>query len=219
MDKLHFTIDDERVKHLSEVDTTLSKLIKVVGTVEVPLKKDYYNSLVKQIIGQQLSLKAAHTIISRVEKIWGNFDPYLLNDIRDEEIRSAGVSTPKLKYIRNLTEKHLSNEIDFSSIHLLNDKEVIEILTSVKGIGNWTAEMFLIFSLGRLDVLSYGDISIKNAIKWLYQIEKEVPLNLDLNYEKWKPYNTIVSLYLWKAIDLGLVKKHPNELELIKKID
>jgi len=212
MDKLHFTINDDRIKYLSEVDPNLSKLIKAVGTVEVSLKNDYYSSLVKQIIGQQLSLKAAHTITSRVEKIWHNLDPYLLNGIKDEDIRGAGVSTPKLKYIRNLTEKHLSKEVDFSSIHLLNDKEVIEVLTSVKGIGNWTAEMFLIFSLGRLDVLSYGDVSIKNAIRWLYQIDKEAPLNLESYYERWKPYNSIVSLYLWEAIDLGLVKNHPNEL-------
>ncbi|WLF29204.1 DNA-3-methyladenine glycosylase family protein [Bacillus altitudinis] len=212
MDRLHFTLDDDRIKYLSEVDPTLGKLINAVGTVEVLLKNDYYSSLVKQIIGQQLSLKAAHTITSRVEKIWHNFDPHLLHDIKDDEIRGAGVSMPKLRYIRNLTEKHLSKEVDFSSIHLLDDKKVIEVLTSVKGIGNWTAEMFLIFSLGKLDVLSYGDVSIKNAIKWLYQIDKEAPLDLDSYYERWKPYNSIVSLYLWEAIDLGLIKKHPNEL-------
>jgi DNA-3-methyladenine glycosylase II len=212
MEQLHFTIDDERVKYLSEMDTTLSKLIKTVGSVKVSLKKDYYETLVKQIIGQQLSLKAANTITGRVEKIWQNLDPYLLNDINDEEIRSTGVSRPKINYIRNLTQKYLSKEVDFSNLHILDEKEVIKVLTTVKGIGQWTAEMFLIFSLGRLDVLSYGDVSIQNAIRWLYQIEKDDPLNLDIFYEKWKPYNTIVSLYLWEAIDLGLVKRHPDEL-------
>ena len=92
----------------------------------------------------------------------------------------------------------------------MEDDEVIKELTKVKGIGVWTSEMFLIFSLGRLNVLSKGDVSIQNAISWLYRIEKAEPLYLDLLYQRWTPYNTIASLYLWAAIDTGLVKENPN---------
>ncbi|WP_019157249.1 DNA-3-methyladenine glycosylase family protein [Robertmurraya massiliosenegalensis] len=207
MDRLFFTVEDERVKHLAKVDPKLEKLIKNVGTIDIPLSTDFYCSTVKRIIGQQLSLKAAQTIIGRVENIWQNFNPELLEDISDDLICGCGVSFPKLKYIRDLTQKYLTREVDFSTIHMLDDEEVIKTLTNIKGIGKWTAEMFLIFSLGRLDVLSYGDVSIKNAIRWLYQIEKEQSLDLDYFYEKWQPYNSIASLYLWGAIDLGFVKK------------
>ncbi|UOQ92190.1 DNA-3-methyladenine glycosylase 2 family protein [Halobacillus shinanisalinarum] len=209
MDKLYFTLEDDRIKHLSQIDPELNNLIKVIGTIDIPLKTDYHRSIVKQIIGQQLSLKAAHTINTRLEEIWPNLQPELLEGLSDEQIRSVGVSRAKLKYIRELTEKHLSNEVDFSSIHLLEDEEVIKTLTDIKGIGRWTAEMFLIFSLGRLNVLSYGDVSIKNSIRWLYQMEKDEPLDLDFHYKKWEPFNSIVSLYLWNAINLGIVKGKP----------
>ncbi|RFU63251.1 DNA-3-methyladenine glycosylase [Bacillus sp. V59.32b] len=210
MDKLYFTIDDDRVRQLSQADPKLKKLIEVVGIIDIPLNTDYYRSIVKQIIGQQLSLKAAATIVGRVQQVWQDFNPELLDEMEDEHIRSAGVSRPKISYIRDLAQKHKLKEVDFSTIHLLEDEEVITTLTSVKGIGKWTAEMFLIFSLGRLDVLSYGDVSIKNSIRWLYQIGKDEPLDLDHFYEKWKPYNSIVSLYLWEAINLGMIKEYPD---------
>ncbi|CAH0344174.1 DNA-3-methyladenine glycosylase 2 family protein [Bacillus sp. CECT 9360] len=213
MNKLYFTIDDDKVRHLSQADPKLKELIEVIGTIDIPLNTDFYRSIVKQIIGQQLSLKAAATIAGRVQEVWQDFNPELLDVLEDEQIRSAGVSRPKISYIRDLAQKHKLKEVDFSTIHLLEDEEVMTTLTSVKGIGKWTAEMFLIFSLGRLDVLSYGDVSIKNAIRWLYQIGKDEPLDLDHFYEKWKPYNSIVSLYLWEAINLGVIKEFPHGLE------
>ncbi|UOR13661.1 DNA-3-methyladenine glycosylase family protein [Halobacillus amylolyticus] len=213
MDKLYFTLEDESIKYLSQIDPQLNNLIKVIGTIDIPLNKDYYRSIVKQIIGQQLSLKAAHTINTRLEEIWPNLQPELLENLSDEQIRSAGVSRPKIKYIRELTQKHLSNEVDFSSIHLLENEEVIKTLTSITGIGRWTAEMFLIFSLGRLNVLSYGDVSIKNSIRWLYQLEKGEPLDLEVYCKKWRPFNSVVSLYLWEAINSDFVKNPPPKCQ------
>lgn len=210
MGKLYFTIDDDKVRYLTQADPTLKKLFESIGTIDIPLNTDYYRSIVRQIIGQQLSLKAAATIVGRVQEVWQDFNPELLDGLEDEQIRSAGVSRPKISYIRDLAQKHKSKEVDFSTIHLLEDAEIITNLTSVKGIGKWTAEMFLIFSLGRLDVLSYGDVSIKNSIRWLYQIGKDEPLDLDHFHEKWKPYNSIVSLYLWEAINLGVIKEYPD---------
>lgn len=212
MNKLSFNLEDVRVQHLSETDPKLKELITSIGAIEIPLRTNFYKSLVNQIIGQQLSLKAAKTISNRLEAIWEDFNPELLSNIPDDKIRGAGISFPKLKYIKDLTQKHLNGEIDLSHIDLLNDEEVINILMSIKGVGKWTAEMFLIFSLGRLNILSYNDVSINNAIRWLFQIEKEKTLCLNSFKEKWEPYNTIASLYLWKAIDLGFTKKQPNEI-------
>ncbi len=210
MEKYYYTHSHPHVIYLSEVDPTLKKLIEKVEVIDIPLRKDYYNSIVRQIIGQQLSIKAAHTITNRVLQLWENFDPILLGQLDDEHLRNTGISRPKISYIRDLSNKHLSGEVDLKTIHLLEDEEVIERLTSVKGIGKWTAEMFLIFSLGRMNILSFGDVSIQNAIRWLYKIEKDQSLNLQLFLEKWSPYNTVASLYLWEAINLGLVK---NEME------
>ncbi|WP_163528831.1 DNA-3-methyladenine glycosylase family protein [Halobacillus ihumii] len=209
IDVLYFTSEDERVKHLSQIDPRLHRLMKKINSIKIPLKHDYYQSIVKQIVGQQLSLKAAHTINTRLEYVWPNLQPELLDSLNDDQIRSAGVSRPKIRYIRELTQKHLAKEVDFSHIHTLEDAEVVSILTNIKGIGKWTAEMFLIFTLGRLNVLSYGDVSIQNSIRWLYELDKDESLNLDYFYEKWTPYNSIVSLYLWEAINSGMVKSPP----------
>ncbi|MFD2924757.1 DNA-3-methyladenine glycosylase family protein [Halobacillus naozhouensis] len=194
---------------MSQTDPKLHRLMKKIDVIEIPLKRDYYQSVVKQIVGQQLSLKAAHTINTRLENIWPGLQPGLLNDLSDEQINSVGVSRPKIRYIRELTQKYLTKEVDFSHIHSLEDEEVIQTLTSIKGIGKWTAEMFLIFALGRLNVLSYGDVSIQNSIRWLYEIDKDEPLNLDYFHEKWSPFNSVVSLYLWEAINSGMVKNPP----------
>ncbi|QDP39839.1 DNA-3-methyladenine glycosylase family protein [Radiobacillus deserti] len=184
MKKLYFTIDHEFIQHLINRDPVLKKLIHKIGTIDITLQQNYYQSIVQQIIGQQLSLKAAATIIGRVEKQWKKFDPAIINELEDDVLRSAGVSKPKITYIRDLTEKHLTQEVDLSQLHLHSDEEVLQQLTSVKGIGKWTAEMFLIFSLGRLNVLSYGDVSIQNAIRWLYQLDKNTPLDLDIYRER-----------------------------------
>ncbi|MFC5732331.1 hypothetical protein [Cytobacillus gottheilii] len=108
MEKLFFSTEDTRVIHLSEVDNRLKKLINKIGTIDIPLSQNYYSSLVKQIIGQQLSLKAALTITKRVENVWPNFDPLLIDTIDENELRSAGVSGAKVKYIKDLTQKHIS---------------------------------------------------------------------------------------------------------------
>lgn len=207
MNQLHFTLESKEIKYLLEADPKLNRLIKAIGPIHFSLHKNYYQSIVKQIIGQQLSLKAAATICHRLECIWPNYEAEQLKRITDEELRHVGVSRPKIKYIKDLTQKLLNGDIDLSTIDSLSDEEVLHVLTNVKGIGKWTAEMFLIFSLGRLNVLSYGDISIQNTIRWLYQIDKEEPLDLDYFYHKWKPYNSIVSLYLWEALDSGLTKQ------------
>lgn len=173
MNTLYFTLEGAELKHLSEADPKLHHLIKAIGPIKITLNKDYYRSLVKSIIGQQLSLKAAQTISTRVEKIWSNFDPETFDSMEDDLLRGCGISRLKIKYLRDLTQKYVSGEVDFTTLHLLQDDEVIKTLTNIKGIGKWTAEMFLIFSLGRLNILSYSDVSIRNGIKWLYGLSKE----------------------------------------------
>lgn len=208
MDRLFFSPDHQEILHLSKKDKKLSKLIEEVGTIEIALDRDYYSFLIKRIIAQQLSLKSAYTITKRVEQLWLGLKPEHLQNISDNDLRSAGVSRPKLKYMHHLTEQVLNGNLQFNRFIHLDDNEVMKELLEVKGIGKWTAEMFLIFSLGRLNVLSFGDVSIQNSIRWLYKIPKDVPLELNFYYEKWKPYNSIASLYLWESVDMGILNKN-----------
>lgn len=207
MDRIQFALNDVEVQYLIQSDPKLETLIKIVHRVEIDLDSNYYRSLVRQIIWQQLSWKAAASITKRVESLWGGYDPETFLQIPEESWRSTGLSRQKIRYIRDLTEKVLSGQVDFERFYRLGDREVIQELERVKGIGRWTAEMFLIFSLGRLNVLSFKDVSIQNAVRWLYGIPKTAPLDLVPFSEKWNPYNTIASLYLWEGIDKGYLKK------------
>ena len=202
---LQFTLEDYRVKYLSESDYQLSKLIQVIGDISLRINQNYYESLIKKIIGQQLSVKAARTICERVEAICGSFDPTLIKSISDIELRKAGVSRAKILYIRDVADKVLTGEIDLKGLDSLSDEEVISTLTKIKGIGKWTAEMFLIFSLGRLNVLSLGDVSIQRAFRWLNYGKED---KLESYFKKWNPYNTIASLYMWEAVNRGFLEKY-----------
>jgi len=205
-------LEEEKIKFLCQTDEKLKQLIYSIGSIEkFSLEKDYYKSLVKRIIGQQVSLKVAAIFEKRIDTVWENFNPEKFQYIKEIDLREAGLSYRKISYIRDLTEKYVSGELDFDKLPSLSDQEVINELTKVKGIGQWSAEMFMIFSLGRLNILSFADVSIQNAIRWLYDIPKEEHLDLHYYYEKWNPYNSIASLYLWEAIDRGFTAKKPLE--------
>lgn len=210
---VQITLEDEKVKFLCQSDERLRQLVYSVGSIEnFSLETDYYKSLVKRIIGQQVSLKVAAIFEKRVQLLWENFNPETFQYVKETNLRKAGLSYRKISYIKDLTEKYLHGELDFDILPSLSNQEVIKELTRVKGIGQWSAEMFMIFSLGRLNILSFTDVSIQNSIRWLYNIPEEKSLDLRYYYEKWNPYNSIASLYLWEAIDKGLTAKHPTEI-------
>lgn len=195
---------DERVRHLCGADPHLARLVEMVGTITIGKRGDLFSSLAKSLVGQQLSVKAAATIIGRVGEASGGWTPEALLAASEEALRAAGLSKQKLGYIRELAQAVQRKELDYDALSALNDEEAIAALTKVKGIGRWTAEMFLIFSLGREDVLSLGDAGLRRAARWLYA-EREGDADLAQLGEKWKPYRTIASLYLWEAVDQGFV--------------
>ncbi|WP_370991352.1 DNA-3-methyladenine glycosylase family protein [Bacillus tropicus] len=210
------TTSDEAVRELCKSDILLCKLINVIGDHSMVLQSNYFESLVKKIIGQQLSIQAANTIWNRVQTLCPDVNVKTVTNITDDDLRSTGVSKAKIIYIRDLTEKITTGELNLNSLITMNDTNVINSLTKVKGIGKWTAEMFLIFSLGRLNILSKNDVGLQRGIKWLYSIEDD-ELNLDYLFEKWSPYNTIVSLYLWEIVNRGFIAKFCDIEEFIKK--
>ncbi len=211
-DIFSFHPEDERVCALCASDPRLEKLIGVIGPFSLQLQRNFYEALVKKIIGQQLSVKAAGTIWGRVSTLFSACDPESVQAVSDDDFRSAGVSKAKISYIRDLTGKVVSGDLNLDSLHRMEDEEVVRVLTGVKGIGRWTVEMFLIFSLGRLDVFSEADVGLQRAIGWLYGGEVEhLPM-----VEAWSPYKTIASLYLWEVINQGLIQDYGSVDEVLR---
>jgi DNA-3-methyladenine glycosylase II len=190
------------LKHLRK-DRKLAKIIDRVGKFNISLTKNPYESLVEAIITQQLSGKAADSISTRFRGIYGRFPkPADVLSTSDAKLRKAGLSYMKVSYIKDLSKKVESKEIRLSYMKNLTDEQVVVQLTQVKGIGRWTAEMFLIFSLGRLDVLPVGDLGLRKGIKMLYSLD-ELPEKEQIEQiaEKWRPYRSVATWYLWRGLN------------------
>ncbi|MTI85853.1 MAG: DNA-3-methyladenine glycosylase 2 family protein [Firmicutes bacterium] len=202
-----FTKNGTEAVKLQTMDPELAALIDMIGDYTLVLRTDYYKSLIRIIVGQQISVKAAKTIWGRFNSLCETINPASINVLEDDVIRETGISKPKLIYIKDLTQKILSEEINFKELENMEDEQVIRQLTRVKGVGRWTAEMFLIFSLGRLDVFSLNDVGLKRAIKSLYSLAS-IPVIEEIEElsNKWKPYRSVASLYLWSALDQKYIK-------------
>ena len=193
------------LEHLSKNDKTLSTIIKNNGICNLTSRKDFFNSLLEAIIGQQLSIKAADSIIKRFYGHFGeNPQPADIIAAPHDILRGLGLSNAKAKYVKDLSEKVMNKEILLEKIDKKEDEEIREELVKVKGVGKWTADMFLIFTLGRPDVLPTGDLGLKNALVMNYKLKK-FPSEEDvekLSKKKgWTPYNSLASLYLWKSLE------------------
>jgi DNA-3-methyladenine glycosylase II len=165
---------------------------------------DAYGALLRSIVGQQLSTKAARTIF---ERLTAQFDdrtptPRELLDADPEAIRAAGLSRPKVSYLRDLAERVEDGELELGRLAELSDEAVAAQLTAVKGLGQWTADMFLIFHLGRPDVLPVGDLGIRRAVQTAYGLD-ELPdsARLEEIAEAWRPHRSLACLYLWRSLD------------------
>jgi len=195
-------IDKKAVKFLKK-DPKFAKIIMQVGDYNVKITKNRYQSLVESIISQQLSGYAANSIIKKFRKLYKSKFPKPRDVIKtsDSKLRTTGLSKMKIVYIKELSKKIESKELNMRKISTQSDEQVIEVLTDVKGIGRWTAEMFLIFSLGRLDILPVGDLGLKKGIQSMYSL-KELPEKEQIEQlaESWKPYRTVATWYLWKSL-------------------
>lgn len=188
--------------YLAKKDKRLAKIIEGTELAPIDIHKDYFRELTESIIGQQLSVKAADTILKRFYLlIGGPITPEKVINLDQEKIRDAGISYQKISYIKDLARKFKDKQIEFEKFDKLTDEKIIEELIAVRGIGRWTAEMFLIFGLGRPDVFSYGDLGLRRAIEKLYKIDELSEIEAIKISEKWKPYRSVACRYLWKSLD------------------
>jgi DNA-3-methyladenine glycosylase II len=184
-------------------------LIEQHGTLSIRQRRrgrptDPYGTLVRSIVGQQLSTRAAQTIYGRVLDLFGGEvpTPAQLIAIDPDALRTAGLSRAKVAYLRDLAERVEDGELDLDRLRELSDDEVSAQLTAVKGIGQWSVDMFLIFYLGRPDVLAVGDLGIRRAIERAYGLRKIPDAKKVLRIgEPWRPYRSLACLYLWASLD------------------
>ena len=205
---LKYDLNDTRVQYLIHTDEKLGRLVRYIGSSELAVEKDGFMCLVKYIIGQQISDKARETIWQRICNTIGSVTPEVIFSTNSSCLRELGLSERKAEYIKTLAAAIIEDRIDFEELKTLSNEEIIAKLTALNGIGKWTAEMFLIFSLGRENVFSMGDGTIRRTIQWMYGL-KELPSSKELTerFADWTQYATIVSAYLWKSITLGLTQK------------
>ena len=162
--------------------------------------RDYFSDLVESIIGQQLSEYAAEAIFKRVKELLGDVAPGKIIGISDKKLRSVGLSWAKIKYLKDLSHNVDRGDLELETLQHQSNEKIIEELTKVKGIGRWTSEMFLMFSLGRPDVFPVDDLGIRNGMRKIVGINLE-PEKMISFAKRWKPYRTIASWYIWRSLE------------------
>jgi DNA-3-methyladenine glycosylase II len=192
------------ILYLKQADPVLAAIIEQVGPYKMNYDEPAFASLAEAIVYQQLHGKAAATIFKRLTDLTGlPLKPQGILKLSEEQMRSAGLSKQKLSYLRDLATKAHSGEVNFAALHDLPDAEVISELTKVKGIGVWTAHMFLMFSLRRPDVLPTGDLGIQLAIRKHYRKRKlPKPAQMEKIAKPWEPYRSVACWYLWRSLDI-----------------
>jgi DNA-3-methyladenine glycosylase II len=199
----------DALEELRRSDPVMRRLVDEHGPLDEEERRrgrplEPYGALVRSIVGQQLSTKAARSIYERLTNLFDGRtpSPAELLAADPEEVRSAGLSRPKVAYLRSLAEHVESGELELARLSELPDEEVTEQLTAVKGLGQWTSDMFLIFHLGRPDVLPVGDLGIRRAVERAYELA-ELPDAARLTElgEPWRPHRSLASLYLWRSLD------------------
>ena len=194
------------ILHLKKSDPVLAAIIERVGPYRVEYGDPTFHSLAEAIVYQQLNGKAAVTIFKRFSDLAGTpLTPAGILKLTDAQMRSVGLSKQKSSYLKDMAQRAAQGELDFSRLGEMTDDEVIEHLTQVKGVGVWTAHMFLMFTLRRPNVLPTGDYGVQNAIRKHYRKRKlPKPAQMEKIAKCWEPYRTVACWYLWRSLDVKL---------------
>lgn len=193
-------------QHFRMVDPVLYRVIETIGEIEDVVPRDfsdYFKALCNEIITQQLLGRVADVIFGRFEKLFDGkkITPENILNLKHEDLRSTGMSNSKARYIMDLAQKIQTQEVDLHALTSLENEEVIINLTKVKGIGRWTAEMFLMFTLGREDIFSLGDLGLRTAVSKLYKVDREDVKRIEEISLRWKPYRAYACRILWRSLE------------------
>jgi len=199
---------DCRVQRLMRSDGAMRRLVADVGTCELRLHKDAFRGLARPIVGQQLSGTAARSIWNRLSRELGGVSASSVLEAGEARLLSAGLSRNKAAYLVGIARAASEGDLNLAKLEAQSDNQVIDRLSRFKGVGRWTAEMFLLFCLGRMDVFSAQDGGLRRAMTILYRWGDCWPAAEDVTVasDAWRPYRTIASLYLWRALDVGVLQ-------------
>ena len=188
--------------YLSNKDKVLKKLIQTYRNEYLNLNSNYFHSLINSIIGQQISVSAADSMKTKLFKLKRNITPRTVSKLRTTDLRKCGLSRQKILYIRNISKFFLQNKSFIKNINKSSEEEIYNNLIEIKGVGNWTIHMFLMFSYGSSNIFPTGDLGFLKAISKLYKVQLPISeRKLKLLYKKWSPYSSQATWYLWRSLD------------------
>ena len=188
--------------YLSNKDKVLKKLIQTYRNEYLNLNSNYFHSLINSIIGQQISVSAADSMKTKFFKLKRNITPQTVSKLRTTDLRKCGLSRQKILYIRNISKFFLQNKKFIKNINKSSEEEIYNNLIEIKGVGNWTIHMFLMFSYGSSNIFPTGDLGFLKAISKLYKVQLPISeKKLKLLYKKWSPYSSQATWYLWRSLD------------------
>lgn len=200
-----FGYGEKEMDYLCKKDKRLGEVINRLGFIERAVIPDLFEALVNSIAGQQISSKALETVWGRITERLSPITPEHFCEISDEEIRACGLSARKAGYIKSAAQRFADGSLNAEELKSLPDEELIKRLTELDGIGKWSAEMLMLFSLERMDVLSGGDFGIKRGLRMLYHHREITPELFERYRKRYSPYGSVASVYLW-AISAGAVE-------------
>ena len=208
---MNFPYSQKELDYLSERDPLLGGVIRAVGFIERTVEEDVFSAVVHHIIGQQISMRAQETVWRRLQDLLGEVTPSTLAEADTEAVKGCGMTYRKADYIRDFAQKVRSGEFDVEALREMEDGEAVKALSALRGVGEWTTEMLLLFCLRRSDVLSYGDLGIRRGMMKLYGWEEMTKAQFEECRERYSPYGSVASFYLW-AVNGGAI----SEEELTK---
>ena len=194
---LYFKYGNKELDWLRSKDPALGAAIDRIGRIRRAVNPDLFSALINSIVGQQISSKAQATVWARIQERFKPLTPKAIGSVSAQELQSCGISMRKAQYIKGIAEAVLDGSLDLPKLHKLPDEEVCKRLVQIKGIGVWTAEMLMIFSMQRMDILSWGDLAIQRGLRMLYKHRKITPKLFNKYKQRYSPYATVASLYLW----------------------
>jgi DNA-3-methyladenine glycosylase II len=193
----YFKYGEKEIEYLKKKDKKLSVAINRIGFIKRQVTPDTFVALISSIVSQQISNKAAETVWNRFVGLLTEVTPENIAKVDEEAIQKCGMSIRKVSYIKGAADAALSGQIDFHNLQSLSDDEIIKKLSALHGVGEWTAEMLLIFSLNRLNVLSYKDLAIRRGMMNLYGLKTLSKEQFEKYRKRYSPYGSVASLYLW----------------------
>ncbi len=195
----YFSYDESHINLLKSKDAKLGKVIDAVGFIKRETNKDLFDSLINAIVGQQISRKALETVYSRIKEKLKEINPDNILNIDDSELQSCGLTFKKVEYLKNIASEVKSGNLNLDELYFLTDDEICNRLSNLKGIGKWTAQMLMIFSMERMDVIAFDDLIIQRGMRMIYR-HKKITKQLFAKYKKrYYPYSSVASLYLWQV--------------------